>query len=63
MRLIQSTILAVLLCSASGFALAQTYTPKQILIKGAGSIDTQQLIGVTALKPGPMTKQEIEAAL
>ncbi len=63
MRLLQRTILAVLLCFSAGFALAQTYTPKQILIKGADGMDTQQIIGITALKPGPMTKQDIEAAL
>jgi outer membrane protein assembly factor BamA len=44
-------------------ALSQTYTPKQILIKGADGMDTQQIIGITALKPGSMTKQDIEAAL
>jgi outer membrane protein assembly factor BamA len=63
MRFIPLTTLALLLCSAPGFVLAQTYTPKQILIKGADGMDTQQLIGIAALKPGPMTKQDIEAAL
>ena len=63
MRLIRLLAIALLSCSIPSFSLAQTYTPKQILIQGADGMDIQQLIGITALKPGPMTKQEIEAAL
>lgn len=63
MRTLQRTILVVLLSFSVGFALAQSYTPKQILFKGADGMDIRQLIGITALKPGPMTKQEIESAL
>jgi outer membrane protein assembly factor BamA len=54
---------ALFFCVLSQAALAQTYTPKQILIKGADGMDTQQLIDITALKPGPMTRQEIKAAM
>jgi outer membrane protein assembly factor BamA len=43
--------------------LAQTYTPKQIVVHGADTMDPQQIISMTGLKPGPMTKQDIEAAL
>ena len=63
MRTLSRVLPTLLLCLAPFAALAQTYTPKQILIKGADGMDTQQLIGITALKPGPMTKQDIEAAL
>jgi len=56
-------ILPALLALIAVPMLAQTYTPKQIIVHGATGMDTQQIIGITGLKPGPMTKQEIEAAL
>jgi outer membrane protein assembly factor BamA len=64
MRILNRALITLLFfCALSQTTLAQTYTPKQILINGADGMDTQQLIGVTGLKPGPMTKQQIEAAL
>ncbi|MGA7155825.1 MAG: POTRA domain-containing protein [Acidobacteriaceae bacterium] len=63
MRTLIRTVLTAALFLAPQATLAQSYSPKQILIKGADGMDTQKLIAVTTLKPGPMTKQDIEAAL
>jgi outer membrane protein assembly factor BamA len=56
--------LALVLCLFCTLPLsAQTYTPKQIRIEGAGDADTANLLRIAALKPGTLSKQEIEAAL
>lgn len=62
MRLFTPAFPALLLLLAIP-ACGQTYTPKKIVVNGAGAMDTQQIVAITGLKPGPMTKQEIEAAL
>ena len=43
--------------------VAQTYTPKTIRIEGATGMDTDQLLGIANLKPGTLSKEQIEAAL
>jgi outer membrane protein assembly factor BamA len=65
MRPLRSTALALgLVCLFSLSALSQTYTPKQIRFEGATGMDTNNLLGIAAVKPGtPITKEQIEAAL
>lgn len=47
-----------------GPVLAQTYTPKQVRLEGAGELDQAELLRTAALKPGaPVSKADIEAAL
>jgi len=43
--------------------VAQTYTPKTIRIEGATGMDTDQLLGIANLKPGTLSKEQIEGAL
>jgi len=53
--------LAALFCALPVFG--QTYTPKSIRIEGATGMDTAQLLGIANLKPGTLTKEQIEGAL
>ena len=43
--------------------VAQTYSPKAIRIEGATGMDTDQLLGIVNLKPGTLSKEQIEGAL
>jgi len=54
-------LLTALFCALP--AVAQTYTPKAVRIEGATGMDTAQLLGIANLKPGTLTKEQIEGAL
>jgi hypothetical protein len=61
MRLLRALLAATLL--SSSLLLAQTYTPKTIRIDAPAGTDTAEPLRIATLQPGPVTKQEIEAAL
>jgi outer membrane protein assembly factor BamA len=54
---------ALVLAATSPLALAQTYTPKAIRIDAPSGVDTAEALRVVALKPGSLTKDQINAAL